>query len=331
MDADGYLPLLISLVGACAAGPLSARLPPRTATWLLTLIGAVLAGSGAAALGVLALGGALRLEPVAVLGHLSERVPHRGDDPGAVTAAVAAAVLAGCVPAAFRTAFRQVRALRAAARTARSLPGDGDVTILDDPAVEAFALPGRPGRIVVSTGMLAILSDGERRALLAHERAHVSGRHHLFRAVTAVATAANPLLWPLRGAVAFTTERWADEAAAAAVGDRAMTARAIGKAALAVGRPSGSGPAAALGVGGGVPGAVSRFRGSRPGPVPRRVAALLKAPPPARPGLVMAAVAVAVVAVLTVQDGAVNVYDVFEHEQAAAPHRAGAQAVMLRH
>ncbi|MEU1025692.1 M56 family peptidase, partial [Streptomyces sp. NPDC005904] len=71
---------------------------------------------------------------------------------------------------------------------------------------------------------------------------------------------------PLRTSVAFTAERWADETAALAVRDRRVVARAIGKAALV----SRGAPEPAL----------AGF--AAPGPVPRRVAALLAPPPAAR-------------------------------------------------
>lgn len=103
--------------------------------------------------------------------------------------------------------------------------------------------------------------------LLAHERAHLTGRHHLFLTATALAAAANPMLRPLRTAVGYTVERWADEAAAERVGNRRSTARAVGKAALAS-RGLSTGHAAALHV--------------AAAPVPRRVSALLTDPPRGR-------------------------------------------------
>jgi hypothetical protein len=51
-----------------------------------------------------------------------------------------------------------------------------------------------------------------------------------------VAAAANPLLRPLIDLVDTATERWADEEAALAVGDRELAARAVARAALAAHR-----------------------------------------------------------------------------------------------
>lgn len=110
--------------------------------------------------------------------------------------------------------------------------------------------------------MLRALSAPERAALLAHERAHLDGRHHLFLTLTAYAASVHPALRMLRAPLGYHLERWADEAAAASVGDRAVTARAVGRAALAAARaPWPARPRL-------VPAAHS-------GPVPRRVAALL--------------------------------------------------------
>ncbi|MFD0515724.1 M56 family metallopeptidase [Streptomyces aureus] len=111
------------------------------------------------------------------------------------------------------------------------MPGDSELAVLDDETPQAFALPGVPGRIVVSRGMLRCLGDGEREALLAHERAHLRRRHHLFQAVWRLTAAVNPLLQPLAEAGGFVLERWADEEAAAHVGSRTVVARAVGRAA----------------------------------------------------------------------------------------------------
>ena len=68
-----------------------------------------------------------------------------------------------------------------------ALPAPDELVIVDDPAPDAFALPGLPGRIVVSTGMLDHLTDADRQAMLAHERAHLTGHHYAFLAATHLA------------------------------------------------------------------------------------------------------------------------------------------------
>jgi hypothetical protein len=119
--------------------------------------------------------------------------------------------------------------------------------------------------VVVSSGTLRLLDGPERHALLARERAHLRRRHRLFPLALHLMAAVDPLLRPLERAGAFAVERWADEEAGTAVGDRRLVARAIARAALASSRAE---RAAALSATG--------------GPVPQRVQALL-APPLCRP------------------------------------------------
>lgn len=54
-----------------------------------------------------------------------------------------------------------------------------DVDLIRYDAPTAYCLPGRPSRIVISTGALRILEAREVRAVLAHERAHARARHDL--------------------------------------------------------------------------------------------------------------------------------------------------------
>jgi Zn-dependent protease with chaperone function len=68
---------------------------------------------------------------------------------------------------------RVVRSARQSTAAAARLQAIGDLAIVQDPAVHAYAVPGRYGRVVVSTGMLRTLSGPQRRALLAHEHAHL--------------------------------------------------------------------------------------------------------------------------------------------------------------
>ncbi|WP_433890199.1 M56 family metallopeptidase [Streptomyces sp. CA-111067] len=260
MNYAVWAPLLVPLLGAPAARRLGDALPPRLAAWLLAGSAVALAACSTAALCLLAGAGALRLPPVAAVGHLV--LPVVGDQETIPAACVAAALLTAVVVALVRTARRHVvvagRARRAAVAEGTAA---GDLTVVQDAGADAYALPGRPGRIVVTTGMLRALDPAEREALLAHERAHLAGRHHLFLTAVALACACHPALRMLRGPLSYALERWADESAATAVGDRRVAARAIGRAALAsrpVLRPHAALPAAA-------------------GPVPRRVAALLAA------------------------------------------------------
>ncbi|MFG2530031.1 M56 family metallopeptidase [Streptomyces sp. NPDC048516] len=314
-----WIPLLMPLLAVPAARRLAESLPPRAAAWLLTGCAVVLAGCTTAALGLLLMAGALRLPPVAALGHLS--LPLLGDDPVvSVPAAGAAACLlgAGALAIAHRTR-RHHTELRTARLAAEAHPTSGDLCVLPHAAPDAYALPGRPGRVVVTAGMLRALPADEREALFAHERAHLAGRHHLFLLTAALAAVCHPLLRSLRAPLAYALERWADETAAARVGDRRVTARAIGRAALAA-RPGAAGAHR--------PGTVLA---ATTGPVPRRVAALL-APerppghPPIRAGLqgrrliaaaLLACVAFSAAAAL---DAAADLHETVEVAQGEAVH-----------
>jgi Zn-dependent protease with chaperone function len=286
-----YLPLLMPVIAAVAARPLADRLPPVAATWLLSVSALLLAAASSAVLGILAITALVRVPVIDVLGKMSGPVI-RSDDPASVPVAVAAgALLAAAAASAARALGRRAAALLAADRQARKFPGSGQVVVTDDDAADAYTLPGLPCRIVITSGMLRALNGPEQQVLLAHERAHAAGLHYLFGTAARLAAAANPLLHPVTAAVGYTMERWADEHAAAVAGDRQLAARAIARAALAA---TAAPPRRAPGPG--VLGAVTRLtRSRRPGPVPRRVAALFRPPP--QPSLLLLAAAVLLVAV----------------------------------
>jgi Zn-dependent protease with chaperone function len=209
-----YLPLLIPAVAAAAARPLGARLEPSQATWLLTAATVALAACSTAALGLLAVSAAARAPVLALLGDYSQQVLRRGDPVSAVIGISAAVLLTGAAVAVAVLARRRARALAESYRRAARMHTGDDVVVVPGPAIEAYALPGWPGQIVVSGRLLATLDDRARAALLAHERAHLSSRHYLFTTVAHLAAAANPLLLPLARTVDYTVERWADEHAA---------------------------------------------------------------------------------------------------------------------
>ncbi|MGX1548288.1 M48 family metalloprotease [Streptomyces adustus] len=269
-----FLPLVLPLTAWPVARLAEHRLHPRTATLLLAGVAAVLGLCSTLCLGLLAIVGTAQLP--------GNPLPDSWADP-AVRAAVphdevvgkaAVGALAVACTACVGLLLRHHRVRRRAVRALRGLPPT-EVAVLPDALPYAYTLPGRgygrrsgrPGRVVVSTGMLAGLTSRERRVLFAHERAHLVGRHHRYLLLAGLAARANPFLRPLGTAVGYTVERWADEEAAGVVGDRRVTARAVAKAAL-VSRPAPAPTLAAL--------------AAVPGPVPRRVAALLGPPPVAR-------------------------------------------------
>jgi hypothetical protein len=311
---DICIPLIAPLLAALTARWLAERLPPRTATWLLTVVAVALALVTWATLGLLAMSAAVRIPFIAALGHLSLRVMSRSDPAALPLGITAGVLLAAAAAAATAAAWRRGGALLAAHRHAHGLPGTEQVVVVADDAADAYAVPGRPCRIVITSGMLRALSGAERRVLLAHERAHATGSHYLFMAAARLAAAANPLLRPVAATIGYSVERWADEQAAASAGDRPLTARTIAKAALAAAAapPRQTSPASALGA----VSAATEMRSA--GIVPRRVAALLRPAP--RPRLVLLAVVVVLVVVcgLFVLDAATDLHGLIEFAQAAA-------------
>ncbi|NKI41914.1 M56 family metallopeptidase [Streptomyces physcomitrii] len=254
--------------GAAVAGRLAGILPPRQACWVLTGATVLLAGGTIAAL--------IGLFHVPFLASL-ERIPL----PRVVDVWPAALPLAGAAGAVLlaqsllvlRRWVQHRSLLRRAWLLAEQGTGDGDLLVVQGAEVDAFALPayrGRRGRVVVTSGMMRTLRGGEREVLLAHERAHLSGRHHVLSAVADLATVVHPALRSLRASLAFHLERWADETAAAVVGSRRATAAALARAALA-----GSGH-------GGSRGGAYPLLSATSGPLPQRVEALL-GPEPATP------------------------------------------------
>jgi Zn-dependent protease with chaperone function len=96
----------------------------------------------------------------------------------------------------------------------------------------AVTLPGPAGQIVISSAMVDLLDDTERWIVLAHERAHARLRHDRYLLVAELAAAALPPLRSLSNRLRYSIERWADEAAAAACGDRRLVATTLGRVAL---------------------------------------------------------------------------------------------------
>ena len=271
-----YLPLVVPALAGAAARPLAARLEPRHATWLLTTAAVALAACSLAALALLAAYAAARAPFLAAAGDYSQQVMRRGAPIPAAAGVAAALALSGAAVAVTVMFRNRARALAQSYRRAAGLHAEDGIVVVPGPAIEAYALPGRPGRIVVSGRLLDCLDDRRRAALLAHEQAHLASRHHLFTTVARLAAAANPLLVPVSRSVDYTVERWADEHAAAVTSDRRLVAETIGQVALLTGPRRRRTAGMVLGIAGS---RAPRVSLAWAGPVPRRVAALLTAPP----------------------------------------------------
>ncbi|MFJ5642357.1 M56 family metallopeptidase [Streptomyces sp. NPDC093223] len=263
MRFDVYTPLLVALLLPPVSTVIGRRVAPGPAARVLTVAAVVTAAATTWSLVLLT---------TALLGDAPPVVREAREDGRPLTDPVPGVIgLAACL-ALTVVVWRVQRAVRAERRTRRALrrlceghPRDTELVVAACEVPRAFAIPGRPGRILVTSAMLGALAPEERRVLLAHERAHLTHRHGRLVTAATLAAAANPLLGPVRAAVTFLVERWADEWAAAEVGDRAATARALARAALSTGRAR---PSCALGF-------TDRA-------VIRRVAALRTSPPPTR-------------------------------------------------
>jgi len=121
--------------------------------------------------------------------------------------------------------------------------------IVDDDMPAAYCLPyGRP-RVVVSSAAVAVLRSSQLHSVLAHERAHLRGRHHLAVAVAAGlarAFPAVPLLGRAGAEVAVLAEMAADDAATRRHdrGDLAAALVVLGTASVRAAALTAGGPAA---------------------------------------------------------------------------------------
>ncbi|WP_345670359.1 M56 family metallopeptidase, partial [Streptomyces similanensis] len=230
-----FLPLVLPLTAWPVARLAALHLHPRTATRLLTAVAVVMSVCSTLCLALLMVVGTAQLPGNPLPDGWSDPQVRAAVPCDGIAGRAAIPALAAVTASCGRTLWRHRRVIRRARRALTGLPGPR-VVVLPDSAPYAYALPGGHGhghgRVVVTTALLAALGPAERRALFAHERAHLASRHHRHLLAVHLAARANPFLRPLRSAVLYTAERWADEAAAQAVGDRRAVARAIGKAAL---------------------------------------------------------------------------------------------------
>jgi Zn-dependent protease with chaperone function len=228
---------------AAGAGTLGARMLGR-ATWIgrAPLLGIVtyLAASWSvvAALGLAGL--TLAVHATALGGGLSHligacvlRLRATYATPGGATVAGLGLILAGAVVA--RTALTAVTHLRAAgqqalrhAQTARLAgrpePALGAV-LLEHPQPAAYCVAGRDPTVILTTGAVAALDPAQLDAVLAHERAHLAGRHHAFLAMARIGRQVLPFVPLMQDAdvqVARLVELHADDTATRASDPRSL-------------------------------------------------------------------------------------------------------------
>jgi len=169
--------------------------------------------------------------------------------PGGATVAELGLILAGAVVA--RTVLAAASHRRQAlqhAQTARLAghlePGLGAV-VVEHPDPAAYCVAGRYPTVIVTTGAMAALGPGQLDAVLAHERAHLAGRHHALRAAARIGRQVIPFLPLLRDAeaqVARLAELHADDAAIRATDPRTLATALV---LLATAAPAAPAPALA--------------------------------------------------------------------------------------
>jgi len=224
MAAAWWVPALLTCLTARGISP---RL--GLAAWLTAIASAL--GAAAAALQFLvkaAVAGWSSLAEVvcrSVAGHACAPTVYQNAALEFTLGGVALVAGLGAAAAAWRLgrnaarAQRQTHAHAMAVRiTGRKLPGGDDAAVvLEAPQPVAYCLAGRPATIVVTTAALDLLLPAQLDAVLAHERAHLSSRHHLLIALTrglAVVFPAVPLFSRGADSVSRLAEMCADDAAA---------------------------------------------------------------------------------------------------------------------
>lgn len=129
-----------------------------------------------------------------------------------------------------------------------------DVFVIDHGCAAVYCLPGRGRHVVLTSAALQALGEGQLRAVLAHERAHLRERHHLVVAAARAAERAFPwvgLFGHARAEIERLVEMAADD-----VASRDSRRQTVASALVAL--ADGSVPAAALAAGGST--AVARVR-----------------------------------------------------------------------
>jgi Zn-dependent protease with chaperone function len=156
--------------------------------------------------------------------------------------AVLAARLARCLT---RTRARTYEHARMARLAGRYVP-DLDAVVLDAADRVAYCVAGRPHTVVVSRGAVEALDKRHLAAVLAHERAHLTGHHHLLLALTRGFATGLPyvaLFTACAAEVPRLLEMCADDAAARGHGSRTLLGALLTLSGAAV-------PAGALGASG---------------------------------------------------------------------------------
>jgi Zn-dependent protease with chaperone function len=211
----------------------TARAPLLAIVTYLTAAWSVVAALGLAGLTLAVHVPALSGELSHLIGACVLRLRATYGTPGGATVAGLGVTLAGAVAA--RTALTAMAQLRTAGRqalqhaqTARLVghpePALGAV-LVEHAQPAAYCVAGRHPTVILTTGALEALDLAQLDAVLAHERAHLTGRHHRLIAMARIGRQVLPFLPLMRDAdaqVAGLAEMHADDTAARASDPRSL-------------------------------------------------------------------------------------------------------------
>jgi Zn-dependent protease with chaperone function len=211
----------------------TARAPLLAIVTYLTAAWSVVAALGLAGLTLAVHVPALSGELSHLIGACVLRLRATYGTPGGATVAGLGLTLAGAVVA--RTALTAMAHFRTAGRqalqhaqTARLVghpePALGAV-LVEHSQPAAYCVAGRHPTVILTTGALEALDPAQLDAVLAHERAHLTGRHHRLIAMARIGRQVLPFLPLMRDAdaqVARLAEMHADDAAARASNPRSL-------------------------------------------------------------------------------------------------------------
>jgi Zn-dependent protease with chaperone function len=222
------------LLAPLTARGLSAKL--GIAAWMAAMMSAVAAATAAVCLlvsgAIAGWGGLAEVICRSVAGHACAATVYTsaafesGLAAVAVVATLAALALGWRYGRSVQRSRQQSAAHAQAARiVGNRLPGHSPAVVLDSEQPAAYCVAGRPSAIVLTTGALELLDPAQLGAVLAHERAHLSGRHHLLIALgkgLAVVFPGVPIFARGTDHVARLAEMSADDEAARQAGARTL-------------------------------------------------------------------------------------------------------------
>lgn len=215
---------LCCVVIACALVRLPPRLHPSWSARLLVTAAIAATLAVAASVSVVAAAFALQVAPSPTL-HLPAAPVVIGHAPVSRIMGVTTVAAVGLM------SLSALRRIRSTWRERRVLSSAQQV-VLDSAEPLAYSLPGRDGGILLSRGLRSGLSRPELRVVIEHEISHLRHRHHRYLLAGTICAAMVPFLRGVDRQIRFAVERWADEDAARAVGDRHLVAATIARVAL---------------------------------------------------------------------------------------------------